>query len=107
MLSILRRRARTLVPLFLLGISLLPVTLPAQPASTASSETTAQAKQPPHQYSLPPDKLLKAIEYSRARSWLHFTGELYGIAVLLAILALGFSARFRNWAEAASNRRYP
>jgi len=59
----------------------------------------------PRQYSLPPDKLQKAIEYSRDRYWLHFIGEIYGIAVLLAILALGLSVEFRNWAEAASQRR--
>ena len=100
------RRARALVALFLLAMFLLPVTLPAQPANPAPSETTAQEKQAPHQYSLPPDKLQRAVEYSRARYWLHFTGELYGIAVLLAILALGLSARFRNWAEATSHRRF-
>jgi STE24 endopeptidase len=103
---ILLRRARTLVSLFLLGISLRPVTLPAQAPNTTPSEPTAQEKQTPHQYSLPPDKLQRAIEYSRARSWLHFTGELYGIAVLLAILTLGLSAKFRNWAVTASNRRF-
>jgi STE24 endopeptidase len=97
-------RGRTL--LFLLSMSLLPATVPAQPVSAAPSETTAQQEQTPHPYSLPPDKLQRAIEYSRARYWLHFAGELYGMAVLLAILVLGLSARFRNWAEAASNRRF-
>jgi len=85
---------------------LLPLTLSSQPANPAPSETTAQEKQRPRQYSLPPDKLQRALEYSRARYWLHFTGELYGIAVLLAILSFGLSARFRNWAEAASHRRF-
>jgi len=51
--------------------------------------------------------LQKAIEYAHARYWLHFGGELWAIAVLLAILALGFSGKFRDWAESASRRRLP
>src|SRR5271154_1895657 len=56
-------------------------------------------------YTLPPDKLQKAVEYAHARYWLHFGGELWGIAVLIAILALGWSGKFRDWAEAVSRRR--
>jgi Zn-dependent protease with chaperone function len=74
----------------------------AQPVPGAA----AQLKEPPHQYSLPPDKLAKAVEYSRARYWLHFAGSIWGIAVLFAILASGLSARMRDWAEAASRRRF-
>ncbi len=74
----------------------------AQPAAT----TAAEHKEAPRQYSLPPDKLEKAIEYSQARYWLHFVGSIWGIAVLFAILATGLSARFRDWAEAASRRRF-
>jgi STE24 endopeptidase len=73
----------------------------AQPAPSPSE----QRKDAPHQYSLPPDKLQRAIEYSTARSWLHFIGPVYGIAVLLATLTLGWSTKFRDWAEAASRRR--
>jgi STE24 endopeptidase len=57
-------------------------------------------------YSLPPDKLQRAIEYTHARNWLHFTGEIYAIAAPVAILLLGLSAKFRNWAEATSRRRF-
>jgi len=58
-----------------------------------------------HEYSLPPDKLQRAIEYAHARNWLYFIGEIYGVTVLLAILALGVSAKFRDWAQSASSRR--
>jgi STE24 endopeptidase len=75
-------------------------TLCAQPASPP-----AKQKDAPQQYSLPPDKLQKAIEYSTARNWLHFISPIYGIAVLLATLTLGWSTKFRDWAEAASRRR--
>ena len=57
-------------------------------------------------YSLPPDKLQRAIEYTHARNWLHFIGEICAIAAPAAILLLGFSAKFRDWAEAASPRRF-
>jgi STE24 endopeptidase len=57
-------------------------------------------------YSLPPDKLQKAIEYAHARNWLYFGGQIYGVAVLLAILGFGWAAQFRDWAEAASRRRF-
>jgi len=72
----------------------------AQPAQPPSEQ-----KETTHQYSLPPDKLQKAIDYSTARNWLHFISPLYGIAVLLATLTFGWAAKFRDWAEAASHRR--
>ncbi len=72
---------------------------PAQPPA-------ASTEQPKKEYSLPPDKLQKAIDYSRARSWLHFTGEIAGIAVLGAILVFGVSAKFRDWAESVSKNQF-
>jgi len=61
---------------------------------------------PPLVYSLPPDKLQRAIEYAHAGYWLHFSSEVYAIAILAAIVASGLSATFRNWAAAASQRRF-
>ena len=58
------------------------------------------------QYSLPPDKLQRAIEYAHAGYWLHFSSEIYAIIILLAILSTGLSATFRDWAEAVSKRRF-
>ena len=74
-----------------------PSRAPAQPPPPAPKTT---------QYSLPPDKLQKAIEYAHARNWLHFSSEIYSIAVLLAILGFGLAGKFRDWAEAASGRRF-
>src|ERR1700733_432395 len=75
----------------------------------APSRILAQPPPPPPQsgqeYTLPPDKLQKAVEYAHARNWLHFVGEFYEIAALVAILTFGVAARFRDWAEAASRRR--
>jgi STE24 endopeptidase len=62
--------------------------------------------QSPQHYSLPPDKLRRAIEYAHAGYSLHFASEIYAIAILAAIVATGLSAKFRDWAEAASRRRF-
>lgn len=74
--------------------------------SFASAQPTPPPQQKTQTYSLPPDKLQKAVEYAHARDWLYFTSQIYGVAVLLAILAFGLAAKFRGWAEAASRRRF-
>ncbi len=93
---------------FLLIFTLLMAASPVRAQTVPPVQTTAAAakEKAPAQYSLPPDKLKRAIEYAQDRYWLHFAGELWGIAVLIAILAFGLSAKFRDWAEAASSRRF-
>jgi STE24 endopeptidase len=61
---------------------------------------------PPPSYSLPPDKLQRAIEYAHAGYWLHFSSEVYVMVILAVIVAAGLSAKFRDRAEAASKRRF-
>ena len=56
-------------------------------------------------YTLPPDKLAKAIEYAAARNRLHFIAAAYGIAVLLALLAWRLAPRLRTFAESATRHR--
>ena len=56
-------------------------------------------------YTLPPDKLAKAIEYAAARNRLHFIAVAYGILVLVALLAWRVAPRLRNLAESATRRR--
>lgn len=56
-------------------------------------------------YSLPPDKLARAIAYAQARNRLHFLGVAYDLLVLAGILAWRVAPRIRDWAEAASHRR--
>jgi len=76
----------------------------AQTPAPAPQPTTDQQKQV-RTYTLPPEKLAKAIAYSRARNWLHFIEFAYGAVALLAVLAWKLAPRFRNWAERASRRR--
>ena len=65
----------------------------------------ALADQAPQQYSLPPDKLQRAIEYAHAGYSLHFASEIYAVLILAVIVASGLAAKFRDWASAASQRR--
>jgi STE24 endopeptidase len=57
-------------------------------------------------YSLPPDKLQRAIEYSHALYRLHFASEIYAVVILAAIILTGCSAKFRDWAQGVSKRRF-
>ena len=87
------------------------VILAAVCAVLAAAQNQPPAPTPPppsgqvKAYALPPDKLEKAIEYSRARNRLHFISVAYGIIVLGALLAWRVAPRFRDWAEAATGRR--
>ncbi len=56
-------------------------------------------------YSLPPDKLEKAVEFAKARHRLYFVGVAYGMIVLLGLLYAGVGPRLRDLAETTSNRR--
>lgn len=56
-------------------------------------------------YTLPPDKLAKAIEYAAARHRLHFIAVAYGIVVLLALLAGRVAPRLRTLAESTTRHR--
>lgn len=88
----------------LIWIALLATAALAQPAPRND------APPPPKQnqvktYTLPPDKLQKAIAYSDARNRLHFIGVGYGALVLLVLLAWRVGPKYRDWAEIASPRR--
>ena len=85
--------------LLLLGLSLLPLLTRAQ---SSPPEQKTQTRE----YSLAPDKLKLAIEYSHARNWLAIGGAVYGIAALLVVLQWGIAPKFRDWAEAASPNRF-
>src|ERR1039458_7560563 len=74
--------------------------------SFAHAQPTQPAPPKTQTYSLPPDKLQKAVDYAHARHWLYFISQIYGVGALLAILAFGLAAKFRDGAEPASRRRF-
>jgi STE24 endopeptidase len=57
-------------------------------------------------YTLPPDKLAKAIEYARARHRLYFVAVAYGILILAAILRAKVAPRIRDYAERVTSVRF-
>ena len=68
-------------------------------AETAKARpTTEQA------YSLPPDKLAKAVALNRIRLTLDIVGSLWGLAVLWILLASRGAAGLERWAEVKSGR---
>jgi len=68
--------------------------------SQAGSQANTQA------YSLPPDKLAKAIALGRIRNVLGIGGSLWGLAVLWLLLATSGAAGLEAWAGRVSRHRW-
>jgi Zn-dependent protease with chaperone function len=76
---------------------------PAQPSAAQSAAAPAGAQQA---YSLPPEKLAKAIDLSRTRHILGLAGALWGLAVLWILLATHAISGLAAWAERAIKWRW-
>jgi STE24 endopeptidase len=73
----------------------------SQPTQASPPSPTS----PPQQaYSLPPDKLAKAIALGRIRNILGLVGALWGLAVLWLLLATRAAAGLESWALRVSRR---
>src|SRR5882672_7907033 len=77
---------------------------PASSPSPANVQSAPQTQTT--QYTLPPDKLAKAKALYDLRGKLRIVDTVYSLLVLLAILALGIAAKYRDWAERASKYRF-
>jgi len=99
-------RLRALLPLLATIVVLLAThSLYAQPTSPTNTSEQTQSQQSPQTkpaYSLPPEKLKQAIEYSRIRVVLYFLETGWGILQLILLLAFGIAARMRNFAVNSS-----
>jgi STE24 endopeptidase len=89
---------------------ILPVLLFAAAAIHAAAQTPPPPAPEPREsevqsYTLPPEKLAKAVEYASARNRLHFLSVGWSLLVLGGFLAVRIAPRFRDWAEAVSRRR--
>jgi Zn-dependent protease with chaperone function len=79
----------------------------SQPGTPPSAAATPAAPANPQQaYSLPPEKLAKAIALSRIRNILDITGSLWGLAVLWLLLATRAAAGLEAWAQRVSRLRW-
>ena len=80
---------------------------PAQPAQAPSAQSQPAAAQPASQaYTLPPDKLAKAVALSRIRHILDIAGSLWGLAVLWLLLSTHLAAGMAQWTERLLRRRW-
>jgi len=70
----------------------------AQPRSPTQAETD--------QYRLSRERYQKAVSYSRAGYFLYFISYFVSVAILLLILRLGIAAKFRDIAEAISDKKW-
>jgi Zn-dependent protease with chaperone function len=80
-----------------------------QPAAQSSGGTATQQAPPSNQqpaYTLPPDKLAKAIEISRIRDILNIAGSIWGIVFLWILLAARGWAGIERWAQKISGKRW-
>ena len=75
----------------------------AQPAATQPAPAAAN---PQPAYSLPADKLAKAIALSRIRNIMDIVGSLWGLAVIWLLLSTRAAAGLGAWAERTSARRW-
>lgn len=74
-------------------------TIPGAPAKANLASRTEQ-------YTLSNERYEKAVSYSRARYVLYFVSEILTIVALILLLRLGIAARFRDFAESASDNRF-
>jgi Zn-dependent protease with chaperone function len=93
---------------FCLGVAPEPALAQAAAAPSASSPATVQPKPATEtsQYTLPPDKLAKSKALYDLRGKLRIIDTAYSLLVLLALLALGIAAKYRDWAERVSKYRF-
>ncbi|MGA2806806.1 MAG: M48 family metallopeptidase [Terracidiphilus sp.] len=83
-------------------------TAPAPTVAASQQSQSSQQAQPAtaQAYSLPPDKLAKAITLGRIRTVLDIAGSLWGIAVLWLLLASRAAAGLAAWSESLLRRRW-
>lgn len=81
---------------------------PSQAAvpGAATKEQTTPAAPKTEQYTLSHDRYEKAVAYSRAEYVLYFVSYLLSVVVLVVFLRLGVAAKFRDFAESVSQRRF-
>ena len=78
----------------------------AAPSASATPVPQGKAGTQTLQYTLPPDKLAKSKALYDLRGKLRIIDTAYSLLVLLAILALGIAAKYRDWAERVSKYRF-
>jgi STE24 endopeptidase len=79
---------------------------PAVPSLTQSAPSAAQEPAKKGEYTLSHERYEKAVSYSRASYTMYFVSVGLNVLALAVFLRLGIAARFRDWAESVSDRRW-
>jgi STE24 endopeptidase len=79
---------------------------PTAPAATQAQPTPASPQTQQEAYTLPPDKLAKAIALSRIRNILAISGSIWGIVFLWLLLATRAWSGIEAWAGRRTRRRW-
>jgi len=88
-----------------------PLPTQALPAPPVPSETRSAQSATPRQtkaaeYTLSQDRYEKAVTYSRASYTLYFVSVALSLLAIVILLQLGIAAKFRDWAESVSDKRW-
>ncbi|HKF48049.1 MAG TPA: M48 family metallopeptidase [Terracidiphilus sp.] len=97
------------LPAILLFMGVAVIAAAQAPASPAPQPAQAQPAAQPHSdqaYTLPPDKLAKAVALNKIQLTLEIVGTLWGLAVLWLLLSTRAAAGLAAWAERISGRRW-
>jgi Zn-dependent protease with chaperone function len=80
-----------------------PIPAPSQPVAVQPVASPANAQQA---YSLPPEKLAKAVAFSRIQHILELVGSLWGLVFIWILLATRAAAGFAAWTERLVKQRW-
>jgi STE24 endopeptidase len=98
-------QAATLASIQSLAAQIVPA--PARPSETPPSQTQAPpAPAKTSGYTLSHERYEKAVTYSRTAYAMYFVSVGINILALVILLRLGIAAKFRNWAESVSDKRW-
>lgn len=88
--------------------SLSTQTLPAPPipTETRSAQSATPRQTTTKGYQLSQDRYEEAVTYSRAAYTLYFVSVALSLLALLLLLRFGIAAKFRDWAENVSDKRW-
>ena len=82
------------------------VAAPSVRSETQSSPTAAPQQPKSGEYVLSRDRYEKAVAYSRASYTMYFVSVALNVLALVVFLRLGMAAKYRDWAESVSDKRW-
>jgi Zn-dependent protease with chaperone function len=90
-----------------IGVFCAPPLTAQSPSAPATTATQPAASQPATlAYTLPPDKLAKAIALNRIRNLLDIAGSIWSVVFLWLLLATRAAATLERWAQRTFRRRW-